>query len=406
MIPFTEARQFVLERCHRNVEISVPLINSVGAILAETIVANENVPPFANTAVDGFAVRSSDTNNVPVSLKIAGTIAAGMNGTEFSVSENTAVRIMTGAPVPNGADAIVMVEDTEVEGDVVVIKKSASENANIRPAGDDMKPGEVVIEEGVVLTPSHLGVLATLGRTEVRIVRKPIVGVISTGDELVDDGSPLQPGQIRDSNRLALRALLQSHGYITVDLGLQPDDEAAIENAFRNGIEQCDAIVSSGGVSMGDFDFVKKVLNRIGDMRWMQVAIKPAKPLAFGIMQKADGTEVPLFGLPGNPVSSLVSYELFCRPGLRKMSGHSEANWDGPTVTATVLAPFGRKPDGKTHFARAICRFVDGRYVVESAGAQGSHQMAAMAAANALAILPDGDTVEPPASVHVRLLHS
>lgn len=406
MIPFSQARDFVLDRCQRNAEISVALIDSVGAVLAETIVANEFVPPFANTAVDGFAVRSIDTQSAPVTLKIAGTIAAGMRGNEFSVGENTAVRIMTGAPVPDGADAIVMVEDTEVSNDVVTITKSVSEHANIRPAGDDMKPGDVVIEKGVVLTASHLGVLATLGYTKVRIVQKPIVGVISTGDELVDDGSPLEPGQIRDSNRLALRALLQSHGYKTIDLGLQPDDEDAIENAFIQGVEKCDAIVSSGGVSMGDFDFVKKVLSRIADMRWMQVAIKPAKPLAFGVMKRSDGTEVPIFGLPGNPVSSLVSYELFCRPGLRKMSGYAEADWDGPTVTATVLSPFGRKPDGKLHFARALCRFVDGRYVVESAGAQGSHQMAAMAAANALAVLPDGETVEPPASVHVRLLHS
>ncbi len=259
---------------------------------------------------------------------------------------------------------------------------------------------------GTVLTPGHLGLLATVGIREASVVRPPRVGVISTGDELVDDGSPLGPGQIRDSNRLTLLALVAESGFETVDLGLVRDDEAAIEAALRDGIERCDALVTSGGVSMGDFDFVKVVLDRIGDMRWMQIAIKPAKPLAFGTVTRSDGAAVPVFGLPGNPVSSMVSFELFCRPGLRRMAGHAEDRLDRPTVVAVVDEALPRRSDGKTHFARVACRYepASATYRVRSAGAQGSHHLMAMAAADALAELPDGPTVEAGQTVTVRLL--
>ena len=264
-----------------------------------------------------------------------------------------------------------------------------------------------MVGPGVVLTPGHLGLLATVGLAEVSVVRRPRVGVISTGDELIDDGSPLGPGQIRDSNRLTLRALVAESGFEAVDLGLVRDDEAAIEAAMRRGVDTCDALVTSGGVSMGDFDFVKVVLDRIGDMRWMQIAIKPAKPLAFGtVTRPSDGCPVPIFGLPGNPVSSMVSYELFCRPGLRRMAGLPDGDLDRPVVVAVADEPLRRRPDGKIHFARVSCRYDldDGTYRVRSSGNQGSHHMAAMAAADALAELPDGPAIEPGQSVRVRLL--
>jgi molybdenum cofactor synthesis domain-containing protein len=316
---------------------------------------------------------------------------------------------MTGAPVPPGADAVVMVEltDAEPDGSSVVVRETVPEGNHIRPAGDDVVAGDRVLEAGTVLTPGHLGLLATVGLREVQVVRRPRVGVISTGDELVDDGSPLAPGQIRDSNRLTLRSLVTESGFEAVDLGLVRDDEAAIEAALLAGIETCDALVTTGGVSMGDFDFVKVVLDRIGDMRWMQIAIKPAKPLAFGtVTRSSDGTRVPVFGLPGNPVSSMVSYELFCRPGLRRMAGHADGDLDRPTVVAVLDEPLGRRVDGKTHYARVAVRYDHdaGTYRARSAGAQGSHHMAAMAAADALAELPDGPTVEAGATVRVRLL--
>ena len=235
-----------------------------------------------------------------------------------------------------------------------------------------------------MLRAGRLGVLASVGITDASVIPRPRVGVVSTGDELVDDGGPLEPGQIRDSNRLTLLTLLAESGFEGVDLGIAPDTESAIEAAFRDGVDRCDAILSSGGVSMGAFDYVKVVLDRIGDMRWMQIAIKPAKPFAFGTV---DG--VPVFGLPGNPVSSMVSYELLARPALRRMAGHEVVH--RPTTTAVTDDDLGHRPDGKTHFLRVtVTDEGDGRRRVARAGGQGSHQLAAMAAADALAIVPDG----------------
>lgn len=410
MITLDEARAFVLAGCVPAAPVRVPLADALGCVVAESVVARESVPPFANTAMDGYAVRAADTVGAPVTLRVAGTVRAGMSGLDIPVAPGEAVRIMTGAPVPPGADSIVMVERTEgtPDGDTVVVLQAVEPGLHIRPAGDDVQPGDQVLVPGTVLTAAHLGVLATVGVTDVAVVPRPRVGVISTGDELVDDGSPLGPGQIRDSNRLGLRMLLESSGFEAVDLGLVRDDENAIAEALLAGAASCAALVTTGGVSMGDFDFVKVVLDRIGDMRWMQVAIRPAKPLAFGTITDPDGTEVPVFGLPGNPVSSMVSYELFCRPGLRRMSGRADDDLDRPVVTAVLDEPIRRRPDGKTHFARVVCSWdqESASYRVRSAGAQGSHHLAAMAAANALAELPDGDTLEPGAVVRVHLLHT
>jgi molybdenum cofactor synthesis domain-containing protein len=228
------------------------------------------------------------------------------------------------------------------------------------------------------------------------------VGVLSTGDELVDVGRPLEPGLVRDSNRPTLLALVASSGFVPVDLGWVPDDEAAITAAVRAAVEGCDAVLTSGGVSMGDVDLVKVVLDRIGDMRWFQVAVRPAKPFAFGVVGG-----VPVFGLPGNPVSSMVSFELFARPALRRMAGFGDGDLDRPRVRAVAEEDLRRTPDGKVHLVRVITRQEpDGRRTVRSAGGQGSHQLSAMAAADGLAVLPDGDGVAAGEGVEVLLLPS
>ncbi len=388
MIPLSEAREYVIGSVSPRATATVPVAESVGAVLAEDVHAVEDIPPFANTAMDGFAVQADDTigaEDNPVTLKIAGTIAAGAAG-DIEVKQGSAVRIMTGAPIPPGADAVVMVERTKAndDGTEVVVDLEVPVGNHLRPAGDDVKVGDLVFSAGAEITPGHLGVLLSLGRTEVSVISKPVVGVVSTGDELVVGPQKLEPGQIRDSNRGTILALLAEAGFETVDLGLVPDDEAAIEEVMRRGATECDAVVTSGGVSMGDFDYVKAVLKRIADMRWMQVAIRPAKPLAFGTL---DGT--PVFGLPGNPVSSMVSFALFALPSLRKMSGF--AHIDGPRVEAVADEAMARRPDGKTHFARVVWRYEDGAYRFTSAGGQGSHQLSAMADANGLALILDGD---------------
>ena len=406
MIGLAEARAYVLDGCAPLADAEVALADALGCVAAEGVVVAEPVPPFANTAMDGYAVRAADTAGAPCELDVVGLIAAGSAG-DLTVGPGQAARIMTGAPMPPGADAVVMVERTEAlaDGDRVRIEVAVAPGTAVRPAGDDLQPGDPVVEPGQVLTPAHLGLLATAGRSAVRVVRRPRVGVLSTGDELVDGDAPLGPGQIRDSNRPTLLALVRQAGFEAVDLGTAADDEAAITAAIEGAAARCDALVTSGGVSMGDLDYVKVVLDRIGDMRWMQVAIKPAKPLAFGTVPRpGGGGRVPVFGLPGNPVSSAVSFELFARPGLRKLAGRAGDDLVRPAVRAVAGEALRRSPDGKVHFVRVATVIEDGRYVVRSAGGQGSHQLTALAAADALAVLPDGEGVAPGGEVEVLLL--
>ena len=365
---------------------------------AGTVVAGHDVPSFPNSAMDGFAVRAADTAGAPVELEVVGTAAAG-SAPGVTVGAGQAVRIMTGAVVPAGADAIVMVERTAPAGaGRVRIERAATAGDHVRHPGEDIRAGQVLFEPGTELGPGHLGVLASVGASTVDVVPKARVGVLSTGDELTSAPGDLRPGQIRDSNRPTLLALVERAGCVPVDLGQAPDDEAAITAAIERGVAGCDAILTSGGVSVGDFDYVKVVLDRLGDMHWWQVAVRPAKPLAFGTV---GGT--PVFGLPGNPVSSMVSFELFARPALRQMMGHQALF--RPEVPALADEALRRQPDGKTHFVRVVATTDDdGRLHVRSSGGQGSHLLRAMALANALAVLPDGDGVHAGETVKVLLL--
>lgn len=401
MIPLDEAQAYVLSGCQPLDVESVPSIDALGLVTAEPIICTELVPPFDNTAVDGYAVQAADTAGAPVELRVIGSIAAG-EAPSVPIEPGTAIRIMTGAPLPDGADGVVMVEDTKTSDDDATVTVSATieHGSAVRHAGEDMRPDQTVFEPGTVLQPGHLGVLATLGIETIATHRRPVVGVISTGDELVEGPQPLEPGQIRDSNRRTLLSMVAQTGCTPIDLGLIADDEAAVEAAMRDGAARCDALVTSGGVSMGDFDYVKLVLSRIADMRWMQIAIKPAKPMAFGRLD-----DTPVFGLPGNPVSSMVSYELFARPGLRAMMGMSADILHRPQIAAVADSPLTRRPDGKTHFARVNLRWEGGLAHIRSAGGQGSHQLSAMAGADALAVLPDGDGLGIGDQALVLLLH-
>jgi molybdenum cofactor synthesis domain-containing protein len=400
VITLDEAATFVLAGCAPLPPKRMALDDALGCVLAGNVVSGEAVPPFANTAMDGYGVRAADTAAAPVRLEVVGTLAAGA-APDIEVGPGQAVRIMTGAPIPPGVDAVVMVERTEaLDGGAAVEVQVAVEPGNhVRPAGDDLQPGQTVFVAGEVVTPGHLGVLASIGQLEVVAVPRARVGVLSTGDELVEGGGPLRPGQIRDSNRRTLLALLEQAGCDGVDLGLVRDDEDAITAAVEAGLAGCDALITSGGVSVGDFDFVKAVLDRLGEMRWMQIAIKPAKPLAFGVVAGK-----PVFGLPGNPVSSMVSFELFARPALRKMMGHTAIN--RPFVEAIADDDLLRGYDGKIHFVRVVARYeaLEGAFHVRSAGKQGSHQLSAMAGANALAMLPPGGGAASGEGVAVLLL--
>lgn len=421
LLSLDDARQWVLDRCRAPQPVMVPIAQAHGLILGQDAISSEQVPPFANTAMDGFAVLASDTASAtpdaPVVLRITRTVAAGAGPGEVALQPGEAIRIMTGAPMPPGADAVVPVESTKPmgpgdsgEGSVLILRPALSGDC-IRPAGEDLDSGQLAFVAGTRLVAGHLGVLASIGIHEVLTWRRPVVGVLSTGDELVEAPAPLGPGQIRDSNRLTLLGLIREAGFEPLDLGLVPDDEAQITERITEGLSRCDALVTSGGVSMGDFDFIKVVLNRLSTrsaepMRWMQIAIKPAKPLAFGVVQGK-----PVFGLPGNPVSSMVSFELFARPALRRMMGY-DLHPDGPLRPLLLaLAPDGitRGLDGKTHLVRvrvsmATTGSTAGRLEARMVRGQSSNLLRSMALSNALAVVPDGDGVEPGGETQVLLL--
>jgi molybdenum cofactor synthesis domain-containing protein len=313
------------------------------------------------------------------------------------VGPGEAIRIMTGAPMPDGADAIVIVEHTARDGDEgVLVQTEAKVGDHIRLPGGDLEAGQTVFAAGTVIGPAHVGVLASVGAHEVPVYRRVRVGVLSTGDELVERGA-LAAGQIRDSNRPMLCALAAAAGAEVVDLGLARDDEALIVSVLEDAFARCDAVLTSGGVSMGEYDYVKAALDRFGALEWRQVAIKPAKPLAFGVVQG-----VPVFGLPGNPVSSLVSYELFARPALRSMMGYTDPR--RPEVVARAAHAFTRRRDGKVHLDRVRVRWEGDGYVVASTGRQESNVLSATAAANGLAFVPDGDGLAAGDPLTVMLL--
>jgi len=398
MTPLEDAQAFVLRSCNPLPPVEVDRRDARGLVLAAAVCSTEEVPPFANTAVDGYAVRAADVADVPVELRIVGEIAAGA-APDRAVGPGETVRIMTGAPLPSGVDAVVMVEDSELlDEHTVRLTRSVEAGAAVRHAGDDVRVGDEVFPAGVVVRPAVDAVLASVNARRLTVYPRARVAVLSTGDELVDDGSPLRIGQIRESNKTMLAGMLEESGCDVLDLGVVPDREDELERVLRHAAAECDAVVSSGGVSMGDYDVVKAVLGRIADMTWMQIAIKPAKPFAFGLL---DGK--PVFGLPGNPVSSLVSFELLARPALRRMMGHTSLA--RPSIVAVADEPLPRQRDEKVHFMRVNGDFADdGRYHVRPVRAQGSHQLAATASADAMAVVPDGDGIAAGEEVAVVLL--
>jgi len=407
VIGLDEARAFVLGSCTTLSPRPVAVDDALGRVTAVAVVATEPVPPFVNSSMDGYAVRSADlaaaSPEHPVRLEAVATILAG-SAPDGVVGPGQAARIMTGAPLPPGADAVCMLEvcTTDAAGATVVVDGPTAEGTFVRTVGQDVAVGDTVVSAGTTLTAAHLGSLANQGAAEVVVHPRPRVGVLSTGDELVEVGLPLRPGGIRDANRHSLLALVRQEGWEAVDLGMVGDDEAAVAEVLDDAGRRCDAVLTSGGVSVGDADVVTSVLREHcgGSMRWMQVAIRPAKPFAFGLL---DASATPVFGLPGNPVSAIVSFELLVRPAVRLMAGHSVL--DRLTVPATVTAPLPRRSDGKVHFVRSVLSLDDsGAWSVRPLVGQESHQLSVMADANALIELPDGDGCSGGDVVRVKVI--
>jgi molybdenum cofactor synthesis domain-containing protein len=402
VIPLEEARDFIIASCPVMEPEVRPLADAFRCVTSESIVAGDDVPSFSNSSMDGFALRSADVIEVPACLRVVDSVMAG-DGRPVTVGAGEAVRIMTGAPLPDGADAVCMVERTrfESESQRVIIEDAVSAGTAVRLPGSDIAAGSEIFAMGTELGPAHLGVLARIGLATVSVHRRPTVGVLSTGDELREESGELPRGAIRDGNRPTLLALVESAGLRAIDLGIVPDDPALLRTVIEDATARCDAVVTSGGVSVGDIDIVRIVLSEMcpETMRWMQLAIRPAKPLAFAMI----GERVPVFGLPGNPVSSMVSFLLIARPALRKMAGHTALIQAALSAVTDVDLP--REPDGKTHFVR-VRAGVDtaGHIHVRPSGGQDSHQLLAMAEANALAILPDGTGASAGETVGVLLL--
>ena len=400
MIQVQEALDKILCQIQFKGVEKIPLDQALGRVLTEDVVSHINNPPLDNSAMDGYAVIAEDIQSAtpenPVKLEMVEEIAAGYTA-KGTLKPGQTMRIMTGAPIPPGADAVLMQEDTQKDGNAILCLDKADVAENIRRAGEDVQIGEGVIKKGTTLSPAHIGMLAVIGRSQIEVSQRPTVAILSTGDEILELDETPQGPQIFNSNGHMLAAQIKSAGGIPVYLGIAKDTEKDLMEKFEWALK-ADIVVSSGGVSVGDYDLVKSSLQKMGqDMLFWKVAMKPGKPLAFGRIGKT-----PIFGLPGNPVSSFVSFEQFVRPSLRKVLGCSDLSHK--TVQAKLTRTINKKP-GRLHFLSSIVSWADGEYTVTPAGEQGSGILKSAANANGLLIFPlEAEEIKQGQEVAVQLL--
>jgi len=371
------------------------ILESLGRVLAEDIHSTIDIPPMDNTAMDGYAVQAQSTvgatRSSPRILRVIGEVAAGYL-TKEEVESGTAIRIMTGAPIPKGADAVVQFEDTDEEIrqaqnqplTEIGILRGVEEGLNIRLAGEDISSGSLVVKKGTLLRSQEIGVLASLGREAVPVIRRPLVAILATGDELVDVGKPLPLGKIYSSNTYSLAAQVTRYGGTPKILGIARDNVQALEDKIKQA-RDADLLITSAGVSVGDYDIVKDVLAKQGEVTFWTVRMKPGKPLAFGVLRLGKSM-IPHLGLPGNPVSSMIAFEQFARPAILKMLGRK--NLDKPTIHAKSESQV-KNTDGRRIFARVRVRKQDGQYFARVVGPQGSGILTSMVQANGLMIVPE-----------------
>ncbi|MBO9540329.1 molybdopterin molybdotransferase MoeA [bacterium] len=382
MIPVEDARRLILSTIQPTQPEATPLLSALGRVLAETVHSPVSHPPFDNSSMDGYAVRAHDlaqaSKDAPVWLPVIGEVAAGC-GEPPTVGPGEACRIMTGAILPPGADSVVMVEETREEDGRVRFTGPCALGQSVRRAGEDLAQGACVLEAGTPLNAARVGLLAGVGRAQVQTHRPPRVAILTTGDELVQPGEPLGPGQIYASNAYAIAGMVLEAGAIPVPCGVARDDREETRRLIHEALE-CDVVITSGGVSMGRFDHVSEALAELGTIHFDRVAQQPGKPLTYATLSGK-----PVFGLPGNPASTMVCFEHYVRPALLKMMGHRQV--DRRHVRA-ILTEDIRKPLGKTSFLRAVVEEGPEGYRAALTGSQSSGMMTSMAMANALIIVP------------------
>jgi molybdopterin molybdotransferase len=397
LISVEQALEKILSHVNILDEEESPILDCLGQVLAEDIYSHIDIPPLDNSAMDGYAVRSSDTHGAsqqsPRFLRVVDTVASG-SISSLELEPGTAIRIMTGAPLPRGADSVVRFEDTDEaqrkeHSNETGILIEVEPGTDIRRAGEDISKGSLVLRRGVTIRPSEVGVLASLGRSTVRVVRRPTVAILATGNELVDINQPLPAGKIYNSNTYSVAALVQRYGGIPKLLGIASDSEDSVVAGLRQGLD-ADTLITTGGVSLGDYDVVKDVLAKQGKIDFWRIRVKPGKPLAFGIISGRDRagrvTNIPHLGLPGNPVSSMVTFELLVRPAILKMMG--KKNLSKPTIEAVIEEPV-ENTDGRRVFSRAIVEKRGDQYFARLTGPQGSGILTSMTSANVLVIVPE-----------------
>lgn len=390
MLSVTEAKENILAATRPLSAASLPLAAALGCVLGQDVVSTVNLPPWDNSAVDGYAVRTGDvesaTENNPIHLRVSAQVPAGTMPSA-PLDPRTCARIFTGAPIPEGADAVVMQEDTRPhhEGYVAVIE-SAEPGENIRPAGGDVKAGAAVLRAGTLLGPAQIGMAAAVGLAELPVVPRPRVGVLVTGAEITEPGQPLDAGRIYDANSAALCGWVRQAGGEPVDLGIADDTKEDLQEKIDYGLSECDAVVTAGGASVGEHDLVKDVLLDLGcEQQFWKVAMKPGKPFVFGTR-----AERLIFGLPGNPVSAAVTFLILVRPALLKMRGL--ADLDLPAVEAEAAADFVNEGE-RLHYMRATLEKRDGKWAALPLPHQGSHVISSMADADCLVEVPPATTV-------------
>jgi molybdopterin molybdotransferase len=413
LLPLEVARERILDGVEPLPSEDVRLPDALGRVLAVDAHALVTLPPWDNSAMDGFAVRSADvvaaTPDAPIELRVVGEVAAG-HEPSASVEPGTAIRVLTGGMMPPGADAVVPVEVTDAPEGVaalperVRIELAVADRRHVRRAGSDFEKGDELLQAGNRITPAAIAALAAAGHANLPVHRLPRVAVIATGDELTPLGEPLGPASITDSNSESVSAQVRATGAEPVRLGIARDDHDAVRERMLEGIMAADVLVATGGVSVGAYDVVKDVFEEIGSLDLWRVAIQPGKPLAFGSAPRPDGGRCLLFGLPGNPVSSFVTFELFVRPVLRRLRG-DPGDQGRPVVMATLADPV-RKSAGRRAFVRVHLDQkpdADGRYRAHLAGGQGSHVLSALATADGLAVIPE-DVDELPTGAVVEVI--